>query len=90
MKLMDRLTNESVKIKIPKNVVINSTVGDFVGGKINRIKMSDITTTEDFDVRINGREITVLHPNKKDIKKFTTRLKKLIKDSGNKLDKIMG
>jgi hypothetical protein len=52
--------------------------------------MTDITTTEDFDVSVNGRDITIRHPNKKQLKMFSTRLKVLIKDSGNKLDKIIG
>lgn len=90
MSLLDKITKEAVKIKIPKNVKINTTIGDFVGRKINRVKMSDITTTEDFDVSVRGHEITIRHPNKKQLKMFSTRLKVLIKDSGNKLDKIIG
>tara|TARA_R110001606_G_scaffold384114_2_gene546798 strand:- start:2633 stop:2905 length:273 start_codon:yes stop_codon:yes gene_type:complete len=90
MSLLDKLTKEAVKIKIPKSVRIDTTVGDFIGRKINRVKMTDITTTEDFDVSVNGRDITIRHPNKKQLKMFSTRLKVLIKDSGNKLDKIIG
>lgn len=76
-------------IKIPKTVEIKGNTHDFVCAKINRIKMSDITTTAEFSVKVIGRDITVSNSNKKALDKFCKQLKSLIKNGGNKLTKML-
>ncbi len=76
-------------LKIPKAVEITGNVGDFVCAKINRIKMSDITTTAEFSVYVREREITVSNSNQKALDKFCKELRRLIKDGGNKLSKML-
>ena len=81
---------EEKKLKIPKKITINTTIGDFVAKKLMKVKMGDITSTHEFDIKVREREITISHPNKKSLNLFAKRLNVLIKDSGNKLDKIIG
>ena len=81
---------ETKTLKIPKNVKIDTNVGDFVSRKIMKVKMGDMTTAHDFELNVKGRDVTVYHPNKKSLNLFAKRLNLLIKDSGNKLDKIIG
>jgi hypothetical protein len=76
-------------LKIPKKLVINDSLPIYVSKKIMKVKMSDITTTEEFSVNIKGRSVIIKHSNERELKKFSSRLNKLIKDGGNKLGKIM-
>ena len=77
------------KIKIAKTIEINGNVSDYVCAKINRVKMSDITTTAEFSVYVEGREVTVSNINQKALDKFCKELTRLMKDGGNKLNKML-
>jgi ribosome-associated translation inhibitor RaiA len=76
-------------IKIPKNIEIKGNMSDFVCAKINRIKMSDITTTAEFSVTVTDQDIVISNTNQKALDRFCKELRRLIKDGGNKLTKML-
>ena len=77
------------KLKIPKDFVINDNIGNWVSAKINKIKMSDITTTEDFSISVDNRVVYVRHNNVRQLTTFCKRLKEQIDKGGNKLAKAI-
>jgi len=74
-------------LKIPKSISVPKTeVGSWVMKRIDKVKMTDITTTKQFDIYIKSRsEIKITHENTKQLNLFTTKLNKIIKGSVNKL-----
>lgn len=76
-------------IKIAKSIEITGNISDFICAKINRIKMIDITTTDEFTVSVDGRNVTVKNNNKKALDKFCKELTRLIKGGGNRLNKML-
>jgi hypothetical protein len=75
-------------IKVTKKELGDKEMNNFISGKVNRVKMSDIEGTADFNVKIDGMDVIVSYPDTKPLNKFTTRLKKLIK-AGNPLVNAM-
>ena len=82
---------ETAKLKIPKSIKIPGyEVGDWVTKRIDKIKMTDITTVKDFSIYVKSRnEITVSHENKSQLNKFISKLKVIFKNSENKLKKAI-
>lgn len=74
-------------LKIPKSISVPKVeVGSWVMKRIDKVKMTDITTTKQFDIYVKSRsEITISHENAKQLNLFTSKLNKIFKGSVNKL-----
>ena len=61
---------DPIKIKIPDDVEVES-LSEWLCKKINKVKMTDITTTQDFELSLKGRIVTVKHPDEKQFDTFS-------------------
>lgn len=74
-------------LKIPKSIEVSKyEVGAWVAKRIDKVKMTDITSTKQFEIYVASRsEIKVTHENTKQLNLFTAKLNKIFKGSVNKL-----
>jgi hypothetical protein len=68
---------EPIKIKIPDDVEVEN-LSEWLCKKINKVKITDITTTQDFELSLKGKIVTVKHPDEKQLKLFANKLTKLL------------
>jgi len=81
---------KEVKFRIPKHITDEQKdIGIWVAAKINRVKMGDITANGDVSVSIKKNFIFVEHEKHAVAVKFSNRLKTIVKNGGNKMNKII-